>query len=58
MECVEDGYVEIGNSAFISDSNFLVVDAGFASTHDDEDDDDDKDVDDHLSVGNADTNPF
>jgi len=58
VECVEDGYVEIGNSAFISDSNFLVVDAGFASTHDDEDDDDDKDVDDHLSVGNADTNPF
>ena len=50
--------MEIGNSAFISDSNFLVVDAGFASTHDDEDDDDDKDVDDHLSVGNADTNPF
>lgn len=35
VECVEDGFIEIGESGFISGSNFLVVDGGIAATHDD-----------------------
>ena len=52
MVCVDDGFVQIGESPFIPDSDFLVVDGGIVATHDGDDvDDDDAD-----NADNVDTN--
>ena len=32
VECIEDEFIQVGGSAFISDNGYIVIDAGIAAT--------------------------